>query len=126
MALPEDWVIQKTDLFKRFGRSTVSHAFDELEQTGFLVSMKFRDGQRNAWGYAVSDVEFNIEQIVEMIIETELPLLEVKSRFEFEQIFETLNSRTPENVGISTFSQVLNFNTSDSTVERQLFRIDTY
>lgn len=125
LSLPETWVIQKMDLYNRFGRAPVSHAFNELQAAGFLVSMKFRNGQRNVWGYAISDIEFDIDQIVEMIIETDLPCLEVKSRFEFELIENELEDKMSKNVDKSTVSQLSNFNTSGSTIENEKLNVNS-
>lgn len=124
ISLPETWVIQKTDLMKRFGRATTSHAFKELEDTGFLVSMKFREGQRNVWAYAISDIEFTEDQIIEMVVDTGLPCLEVKCQFDIDPTSQFLKSGALEKPVISNVSQLSILSNSSSTIDSEQLNVN--
>lgn len=124
ISLPETWVIQKTDLMNRFGRATTSHAFKELEDTGFLVSMKFREGQRNVWAYAISDIEFTEDQVIEMIVNTGLPCLEVKCQFDIDLTSQLLKSGASEKPVISNVSQLSILNNSSSTIDSEQLNVN--
>lgn len=124
ISLPETWVIQKTDLMNRFGRATTSHAFKELENTGFLVSMKFREGQRNVWAYAISDIEFTEDQVIEMIVNTGLPCLEVKCQFDIDLTSLLLKSEASEKPVISNVSQLSILNNSSSTIDSEQLNVN--
>lgn len=102
LSLPEEWTIRKTDLQKRFGKAAVNQAFEELEEMGFLASFQFRNGNRNDYAYAVSDIEFDMSAILDMAKEAGLPLMSVKCKFpeinEMLKVNETLQHvDTPNN-----------------------------
>lgn len=102
LSLPEDWQIYKTDLKKRYGKATVTHAFEELESAGFLASFQFRNGKQFEYVYAITDIVFEKQQILEMAIGYGLPLHFVKCNFP-EINDELKKAETPQTVDTPNF-----------------------
>lgn len=136
LSLPEEWTIRKTDLQKRFGKAAVNQAFEELEQLGFLVSFQFRNGNRNDYAYAVSDIEFEIDAILDMAREASLPIMSIKCKYadinhafnvnKTSQSVDTPNNYEESNLSSSTsaahFEQLNLSNSKTALTKETMFK----
>jgi hypothetical protein len=63
---PAKWRLRKTELYKRFekdGRTSVSSAFDELVENGYIIQFKIRDGKKYDYVFYFNIVPFTEDQI---------------------------------------------------------------
>lgn len=129
MSLPAEFRIYKTTLAKRWGKANTNRAFDELIEKGYIVSIKFRDGQRNLYQYLASDLPIEKSQIIETIKEIDLPIMELKSCYEDlnkSSISEVSKLEPSENAVKSTISQSPILNTSESFIQDESFTTGDY
>lgn len=70
MSLPSDWVIYKTQLYRKFSRKNVDAAWKELASKNYIIGFHcYVDGKKNSF-YNVSDVPFISEEYSEFVSET--------------------------------------------------------
>ena len=98
MSLPADWTIYKTQLQKKFSRRAVDHAFNVLQKEGYLVSIKHREGKKNAYKYLVSDIPITVEQIQSEI--NGLQVMEIFSAVQNEQLKMNCSKSAAQNVHV--------------------------
>ncbi|WP_077212382.1 hypothetical protein [Bacillus dakarensis] len=63
VSLPENWVINKKNLYQTFGKAMVEKCIPILEDAKLWVSFKYRDGKLNKFHYIASDEPFTNEEI---------------------------------------------------------------
>jgi hypothetical protein len=63
LSLPHDWVIHKTQLHIQFdiGRDRLSSYFEELESSGFILSVRKNTAKGAVYEYVVYDIPYNGE-----------------------------------------------------------------
>ncbi|WP_242311267.1 hypothetical protein [Bacillus cereus group sp. BfR-BA-01331] len=70
MSLPSDWVIYKTQLYKKFSRKNIDAAWKELANKNYIIGFNcYIDGKKKSF-YNVSDIPFVSEEFSEFIHET--------------------------------------------------------
>ncbi|MCM3586993.1 hypothetical protein M3182_14740 [Mesobacillus maritimus] len=69
MSMPANWQIQKTHLYRKFGRGPITNAIAELEEKKYWVHITYRDGSKTIHSYHVSDVPFMDEEVSARITE---------------------------------------------------------
>ncbi|MDA2412637.1 hypothetical protein PDN38_28115 [Bacillus cereus] len=70
MSLPSDWVIYKTQLYKKFSRKNIDAAWKELANKNYIIGFNcYIDGKKKSF-YNVSDIPFVSEELSEFILET--------------------------------------------------------
>ena len=70
MSLPSDWVIYKTQLYKKFSRKNIDAAWKELASKNYIIGFNcYIDGKKKSF-YNVSDIPFVSEEFSEFIHET--------------------------------------------------------
>ncbi|HFK1465118.1 TPA: hypothetical protein ACGXKN_005141 [Bacillus cereus] len=70
MSLPNDWVIYKTQLYKKFSRKNIDAAWKELVTKNYIIGFNcYIDGKRQSF-YNVSDIPFVPEEYSKFIYET--------------------------------------------------------
>ncbi|WP_240515240.1 hypothetical protein [Bacillus toyonensis] len=70
MSLPSDWVIYKTQLYKKFSRKNIDAAWKELANKNYIIGFNcYIDGKKKSF-YNVSDIPFVSEELSEFIFET--------------------------------------------------------
>ncbi|EOO65090.1 hypothetical protein IIC_06149 [Bacillus cereus VD021] len=70
MSLPSDWVIYKTQLYKKFSRKNIDAAWKELANKNYIIGFNcYIDGKKKSF-YNVSDIPFVSEELSEFIRET--------------------------------------------------------
>ncbi|MBM4761442.1 hypothetical protein [Bacillus sp. B15-48] len=79
MSMPPDWVICKTQLYKKFGRAMVTNAIAVLEENRHWVHIDFRDGSKNLHAYRLSDIAFTDDQVTELLNELREAGFQVKN-----------------------------------------------
>ncbi|PGU10497.1 hypothetical protein COD21_14295 [Bacillus cereus] len=74
MSLPSDWVIYKTQLYKKFSRKNIDAAWKELAKKNYVIGFNcYIDGKRQSF-YNVSDIPFISSEYSKFIQETILEL----------------------------------------------------
>ena len=84
MSHPENWVVQKMHLYKKFGKGHMEKAISELEQKKYWVSIKYRNGSRNHFNYTISDHPFTDQEVLELIqnvMDAKLIVMEISEGF---------------------------------------------
>ncbi|PGD99987.1 hypothetical protein [Bacillus pseudomycoides] len=75
MSLPSDWVIYKTQIYKKFSRKNVEAAWKELAGKHYIIGFNcYIDGKKQSF-YNVSDIPFISEEFDEFVHETILELI---------------------------------------------------
>lgn len=123
LSLGDTWEIKKMQLYNKFGRAAMTHAINELEEEKLWIDIKYRDGKKNYHFYAISDIPFSDEEVLQFsenvqdagyrILEVSTPFAHLKSSIdEKQQLKNGGGSSIDEN-------QQLNINSSFSTVENE-------
>ena len=82
MSFPENWVVQKMQLYKKFGKGHMEKAIAELEKRKYWVSIKYRSGSLNYYNYTISDFPFADHEVIELIERVR------EAKFEIKEISE--------------------------------------
>jgi hypothetical protein len=122
MSLPQDWTIYKTQLQKKFSRRAVDNAFKVLQQKGYLVSIKHREGKKNAYKYLVSDIPITKEQI--QVEVSGLQVMEIFSGVQNEQLKMNCSKSTVQNVHIQKKDVQKNTNKRNKNIINNKATID--
>jgi len=70
MSLPSDWVIYKTQLYKKFSRKNVDAAWKELASKNYIIGFNcYIDGKKQSF-YNVSDIPFISEELSGFLLES--------------------------------------------------------
>ncbi|PYE88087.1 hypothetical protein [Bacillus sp. 196mf] len=76
MSLPNDWVIYKTQLHKKFSRKNIDAAWKELANKSYIIGFNcYVNGKKQSF-YNVSDIPFNESEYIQFVEETINELLE--------------------------------------------------
>ncbi|PEB12966.1 hypothetical protein [Bacillus thuringiensis] len=79
MSLPSDWVIYKTQLYKKFSRKNIDAAWKELASKNYIIGFNcYIDGKKKSF-YSVSDIPFIPEELSKFILETISELISLGS-----------------------------------------------
>lgn len=79
MSLPSDWVIYKTQLYKKFSRKNIDAAWKELASKNYIIGFNcYIDGKKKSF-YSVSDIPFIPEELSKFILETISELINLGS-----------------------------------------------
>src|SRR5690606_24152211 len=99
MSYPETWELRKTELYKRYKKNketSVSNAWKELVEHGFIIECKIRDGKKWDYNYYIRLVPFTEE-------EKEQIRNDVQSQIDDgTSIFWTLENQVPKKSDVST------------------------
>ncbi|WP_203553638.1 hypothetical protein [Bacillus sp. B15-48] len=85
MSLPPNWKIQKTHLYRNFGRGPITNAIAELEEKKYWVHLIYRDKSKTVHAYHVSDVAFTDEEVrtrITEITDAGFPIRKISSPFQ--------------------------------------------
>lgn len=145
---PEEWVLYKTELYKRYPknkRSSIERIWAELMEHGYIVQYRKRDGKRYVYQYYFSLVKFNnddlkeIDEIMSLAgysfytkeskVKTESKTDEIDRQTDKtkntdmgisdnDKIWDVENQQSNENADKSTFFGMLNLNSSKPTANR--------
>ncbi|UYX52587.1 hypothetical protein M3Y14_30430 [Bacillus thuringiensis] len=67
MSLPSDWIIYKTQLYKKFSRKNIDAAWKELANKNYVIGFNcYIDGKKKSF-YSISDIPFVSEELSEFI-----------------------------------------------------------
>ncbi|PFZ08372.1 hypothetical protein COL60_16720 [Bacillus pseudomycoides] len=67
MSLPNDWIIYKTQLYKKFSRKNVEAAWKELAYKNYIIGFNcYINGKKQSF-YNVSDIPFVTEELYEFV-----------------------------------------------------------
>lgn len=137
MSLPESWVINKMQLYSKFGRGPITNAIKELEDKKYWITIKYRDGKKNLYYYNVSDMPFTDTETLKMInevIDAGFKIIELSASFSHlltSDISSGENHQlndSEENSFVSSsnveFEQYI-LNTTESNIENQQI-LNTY
>lgn len=70
MSLPSDWVIYKTQLYKKFSRKNIDAAWKELASKNYIIGFNcYVNGKKQSY-YNVSDIPFLYEEFREFVLDT--------------------------------------------------------
>ncbi|MDO6632223.1 hypothetical protein [Bacillus thuringiensis] len=70
MSLPDDWVIYKTQLYKKYSRKNIDAAWNELAKKNYIIGFNcYVNGKRQSF-YNVSDIPFVADEYLNFINET--------------------------------------------------------
>lgn len=98
MSLPSDWVIHKTQLYKKFSRKNVDAAWKELSSKNYIIGFNcYVSGKKQSF-YNVSDIPFTSKEFSEFVRETVLDLTNSGS------IVKSLSPMKGETLDITDFS----------------------
>ncbi|MED3470356.1 hypothetical protein [Bacillus thuringiensis] len=79
MSLPSDWIIYKTQLYKKFSRKNIDAAWKELASKNYIIGFNcYIDGKKKSF-YSVSDIPFIPEELSKFILETVSELINLGS-----------------------------------------------
>ncbi|WP_242298359.1 hypothetical protein [Bacillus cereus group sp. BfR-BA-01382] len=75
MSLPSDWIIYKTQLYKKFSRKNIDAAWKELANKNYIIGFNcYIDGKKKAF-YNVSDIPFVSDELYTFIRDNILELI---------------------------------------------------
>ncbi len=75
MSLPSDWIIYKTQLYKKFSRKNIDAAWKELANKNYIIGFNcYIDGKKKAF-YNVSDIPFVPDELYTFIRDNILELI---------------------------------------------------
>ncbi|MDO6662263.1 hypothetical protein Q4571_16875 [Bacillus thuringiensis] len=70
MSLPSDWVIYKTQLYKKFSRKNIDASWRELADKNYIIGFNcYINGKRKSF-YNVSDVPFDYSEYFQFVLDT--------------------------------------------------------
>ena len=122
LSLPQDWVIYKTTLHTHLniGRDKLNKDFDELRDSGYVISVEKRDNGKISYEHIVYDTPYNGEPL------TGKPLTEKPLTAE-QQLLNTnkpIKHKQKKEIQIPAYEEFLKYALQkDSTVDKQNLKL---